>query len=276
MGVLDDLRKQSAKQREGEDADRQREQERQEFYQQEIRPRLEQVYTYLNELADHLNYVKPDLKFTYTLPGGVKLESLKQDDYGIEADSRDNMKKVTFKCYCHRDGEVQLRIEGKKTVDKLNEFMHQCRLRYKTSQNKDEKHNVIEAEITIENVVPIIFQFVADIDNGNIILWIRNFEKLGIRKIMLLPRQANEGMLDDLGKYIVREVDRFMQLDIDEESKKELQKKLKQDQIRRDLELKVIDQIRQEEDQKEQEGKLSFKLKKQAQGVLEKVKKKKE
>ena len=276
MGVLDDLRKQSAKQREGEDANRQREQERQEFYQQEIRPRLEQVYTYLNELADHLNYVKPDLQFTYTLPGGVKLESLKQDEYGIEADSRDNMKKITFKCYCHTVGDVIFRVEGKKTMDKLNEFMHQCRLRYKTSQIKDEKQNVIEAEITIEKVVPIIFQFVADIENGNIILWIRNFEKLGIRKIMLLPRQANEGMLDDLGKYIVRDVDRFMQLDIDEESKKELQKKLKQDKIRRDFELKVAEQIRQEEEQKEQEGKLSFKLKKQAQGVLEKVKKKKE
>ena len=276
MGVLDDLRKQSAKQRESEDANRQREQEREEFYVQEIRPRLEQVYTYLNELAEQLNYVKPDLKFTYTLPGGVKLESLKQDEYGIEADSRDNMKKITFKCYCHTDGEVIFRVEGKKTMDKLNEFMHQCRLRYKTSQIKDEKQNVIEAEITIENVVPIIFQFVADIENGNIILWIRNFEKLGIRKIMLLPRQANEGMLDDLGKYIVREVDRFMQLDIDEESKKELQKKLKQDQIRRDLELKVIDQIRQEEEQKEQEGKLMFRIKKQAQDVLDKAKKKKE
>jgi len=274
MGVLDDLRKQSAEQRGREDADLLREQERQEFYQQEIRPRLEQAYTYLNELADHLNYVKPDLTHTYVLPGGVKLESLKQDEYGIEADSRDNMKKVTFKFYCHNDGEVLFRVEGKKTVDKLNEFMHQCRMRYKTSQIKDEKQNVIEAEIIVENVVPIIFQLVADIENGNIILWIRNFEKLGIRKIMLLPRQVNEGMLDDLGKYIVRDVDRFMQLDIDEASKKQLQEKLKQDKIRRDLELKVVDQMRQEEEQKEQESKLMFRIKKQAQDVLDKAKKK--
>ena len=82
-------------------------------------------------------------------------------------------------------------------------------------------------------------------------------------------------MLDDLGKYIVREVERFMQLDISEESKKELQARLKQDQIRRDLELKVVDQIRQEEEKKEQESKLLFKIKKQAQDVLEKTKKKK-
>ena len=63
MGVLDDLRKQSAEQRDREEAVQQREQEQQEFYQQEIRPRLEQAYTYLNELADQLNYLKPDLKY---------------------------------------------------------------------------------------------------------------------------------------------------------------------------------------------------------------------
>lgn len=276
MGVLDDLRRQSAEQRAREDAARQREQEQQVFYQQEIRPRLEQVYTYLNELTEQLNYIKPDIKFSYNLPGGVQFNSLKQENYNMEADSRDNMKQVALRFYCQAGGATTFRVEGKKTYDKLNEFMHQCRLRYKTSQIKDEMHGVIAVEITTENIIPIDFQFKADIENGCIILWIRNFEKLGIRKILLLPRQINDDMLDDLGKYIVREVDRFMQLDIDEQSRKELQEKLKQEQIRRELELKIVEQIRQEEEQKEQESKLSFKLKKQAQGVFEKARKKKD
>ena len=275
MGVLDDLRKKSAEQRANEDAARRRKEEQQAFYQQEIRPRLEQIFTYLNELADQLNYIKPDLKYTYVLPGGVKLANLKQKDYSMEADSRDNMTKIAFKFFCLDEGKVKFSVDNKKTMDKLNEFMHECRLRYLTSQIKDDKQNVIGADITVENIVPIGFQFNADIENGNIILWIRNFEKLGIRKIMLLPRQVNEKMLDDLGKYIVREVDRFMQLDIDEQSKKELQEKIKQDKIRRELELKVAEQIRQEEEQKEHESKLMFRIKKQAQDVLEKAKKKK-
>ncbi len=275
MGVLDDLKKQSAEQRAREDAQRQREQQQQEFYQQEIRPRLEQVYTYLNELTEQLNYIKPDLKFTYELPGGVQLASLKQENYSMEADSRDKMQQVAFRCYCQSPGEVVFRVEGKKTYDKLNEFMHQCRLRYKTSQIKDDMHNVVAAEISVENIIPITFQFNADIENGNIILWIRNFEKLGVRKIMLLPRQVNESMLDDLGKYVVREAERFMQLDIDEQSKKQLQERIRQEQIRRELELKVVEQMRQEEEQKEQQSKLMFRIKKQAQEVLEKAKKKK-
>ena len=275
MGVLDDLRKQSAEQRAREEAARQREQEQQAFYQQEIRPRLEQVYTYLNELAEQLNYIKPDLKFTYELPGGTQLASLKQENYSMEADSRDNMQQIAFRFYCQAPGEVIFRVEGKKTYDKLNEFMHQCRLRYKTSQIKDDMHNVVAAELNVENIVPIVFQFNADIENGNIILWIRNFEKLGIRKIMLLPRQVNEAMLDDLGKYIVREVERFMQLEIDDQSKKELQERIRQEQIRREIELKVIEQMRQEEEQKELENKLLFKIKKQAQDVIEKAKKRK-
>lgn len=276
MGVLDDLRKQSAEQRAKEDAARHREQEQQEFYHKEIRPRLEKIYTYLNELAEQLNYIKPDLKHSYILPGGITLNGLKQENYSTEADSRDNMTKIGFKFYCQAEGEVDFRVEGKKNMDKLNEFMHQCRLRYKTSQIKDDIHTVIGAQVTVENIVPIGFQFNADIENGNIILWIRNFEKLGVRKIMLLPRQVNEGMLDDMGKYIVREAERFMQLDLDEQRKKELQEKIKQDRIRREIELKVAEQIRREEEQKEMESKLSYKIKKQAQEVLGKVKKKKD
>ena len=136
-------------------------------------------------------YLKPDLKYSYDLPGGMQLASLKQETYSMEADSRDHMQQIAFRFFCLAPGEVVFRVEGKKTVDKLNEFMHQCRLHYKTSQIKDDMHNVVAAELTVENIVPISFQFNADIENGNIILWIRNFEKLGIRKIMLLPRQVN-------------------------------------------------------------------------------------
>jgi len=80
MGILDDLKNQSEVQKAAEEREKQRQADLLKYYQENIHPKMLQLYTYLNEFNEHLNYIKKITKVSYPIPPDGSLRELDQSD----------------------------------------------------------------------------------------------------------------------------------------------------------------------------------------------------
>jgi hypothetical protein len=113
MGLLDDLRTKAQDRREQEEADAALAAQREQFYREEIEPRMTQAYQFFMELVDHLNYVKPETRVNYPLlPDGVPV-ALRQGEYTIVIDSSKALKRIDINFQCALEKPLEFEIFGR-------------------------------------------------------------------------------------------------------------------------------------------------------------------
>jgi hypothetical protein len=273
MGVLDELKQKSAEQQARETARREEQTRRETFYRDELKPRLEQLFGFLHEFGEQLNYVRPDVRASYRLPEDFRLDALSQGDYNLNCDSRDNMTEIAFRLFCKDEGKLLIELTEKDRFNSMKEFLHRNRLTYRTHEFKDERHNVIGGQITLERKVPVIFKFDADIENSCIVLWIRNFASLGLQKFILFPNQINDEFLDGLGRFIMRETDSFVRLELPEEQRLRIQANIERERQAKEEEIRKAEAARLRQEQEEEQNKLVSRLKEQVRGICQRVRK---
>jgi len=263
MGFLDDLKKKSADVEAQEKALAAHQAELEQKYRQQILPRLEYVYTYMSEMCKHLNYIKTDRTVDYEIKGHGVIKGLVQQGYTLNADSRDNMQEVILFFECAKPGEIEVHTDSKKNFDQLNDYYSVNKLKYRFKLFKDEYQEQIGGNFYIENKIPIVFLFKADIENSVIQLFIRNFNELGLRKFTLTPDKISEDFMDTMAKYIVHETPDFMRLDVSEDVRQQLQQKIREEQAARQREMEEAEKLAQQEAERE----------KQQAGLFDKIKK---
>ena len=272
MGLLDDLKKQSAEQKAKEQSERELKEQQFAFFKEEMQPKLEVIYSYLQELSEHLNYIEREITVSYSLGSNVTFADLRQKDYVLKINSRENISEIALRFHCRGESAMNIKAENESQFNQLKELFFQNRLDYQARETRDERRNVLGGDITVQQSIPVLFQFDADIENGCIVLKVRNFECLGVRKILLFPRQIDEAFLDNLGRYLLREVDTFMQLSMEEEHRNRLRESVEQEKLSKQQELELAEQRRLEEEQKEKKN-LAFRVTQQVKGIYGKVKK---
>ncbi len=83
MSYLDQLKQETQAHQKQEIQAQQRQEQQRKRFQIEVKPSLEQLQTYLRELSQHLNYLKPNHLVSYQIQGVGKLEGLIQQNYRI-------------------------------------------------------------------------------------------------------------------------------------------------------------------------------------------------
>ena len=219
MGYLDELKKQADEQRAGEQAAQTLQEKREAFYRGEILPRMEATYTYLSQLAEHLNYVKPDTSPCYKLRGFGDLGKLRQSEYEIQVDSRDNMKVLVLQCYCEGEDKVEFTVNGQKAINRYVEYLGSTGLKFDYKVTKDDKFVALDARFTVTPRFPLTLKMQADVENSRINLELKNFEDFVVRSFQLRAEQVNDEFRDHMARYIVREDDNFMRLDVPEDTR---------------------------------------------------------
>ena len=252
MGILDELREQAESIKISSETEKERQERLQQYYMDEINPKLLGMYRFLHELVTHLNFVKPDVRATYNLPVVGEHADFKQGDYRLVADSDTQMKDIKFHFCCERPGEFNFFLENKSEVERAEEFLSKHHIQYYCKKERDQRYNVVSGDFRVKSVVPVLFRITADIVESNILMVITNFEGFGVRKLILKPHQIDEAFLDRLGSYIVRREADFMQTKLSEEDMQKLRERMIKEKAEQEEIWKQI-QVAEEEELLEQE-----------------------
>lgn len=222
MGLLDELKQQSEAKKQQEAQAREEQERLRDHARNQVQPRLNRIYSYLNELAEHLNYVQPEIFVAYEISNGVTLENLRQRDYKVLADSRDQLTECSLAFHCLGDGKLEFQVESKPQIDRRIEFMQENKLTFSRKEIRDDRLNVSHAQFRLDREVPILFHFKLASDLLSIVLTIRNFETLGLKTYTLDPERIDDAFLEELGRYILRKDTKFLQLDMSESDRARL------------------------------------------------------
>ena len=247
MGLLDDLRKQTENQKAKEQQDAERLEQLQAHYRQELQPKMIEIYKYLNELAEHLNYIKSDIQVPYQFNAeGLKV-SLKQHNYTLQVDSTHDTRYVNFRFECSNPKNLEFVAGDKQSIDKNIEYLQRFNLQYQCKRNKDENHNITNAQFTVKCAVPVLFVFQGNVENSSIDMICSNFETLGSSKHSFKARHFDEKFFDDLGLYILRENPEFLKLNISNDALEQIRAQIADEQRQRQEELQRAEALNAQE-----------------------------
>lgn len=243
MGILDDLKNQSESQKAGIEQEQQRQAELLEYYTKNINPKMLKLYAFLNEFVTHLNYIKHSTVASFPILPDATQQKLEQSDYRVTIDSNTTVKNINLRFYCKFDKPLIFELENQKRIQTYSEVLNSYRVEFDRTDNKDKNYELISAKFKIVGPLPINIVFQADIENSSIIMTLNNFEKAGAVKHTFKDRHITDEFVDGLGKYILRDNPDFFKLDIEEEDKEQIRKKIQADLKRRQQELEEAERL---------------------------------
>ena len=257
MGLLDDLRKQSSALKQSQEEQAAKQAELLEIYKTKIHPAMTLIYTHLNELIEHINFVKPTITAAYTLTASGTRKNLKQAGYKISTDSSEEMKQIILVFHCVDEENIEFDVDNKKNIEKHIEYLQRYKLQYTSQQYRDDTHEVSFAKFNLESKVKVTILIEGDIQNSCIHLKFNNFQDLGLLKRDVTAEQVTDDFLDDMGKYLVRESHDFLKLDLSSHERQRLQQKVKREELRRKMEMLALEK-QQKKLEAEQKNKKSL------------------
>ena len=254
MGILDDLKNQSQLQKAQEQQEQQRQAELVQYYQDEIQPKMLQLYSFINELVEHLNYLNKDTPVNYPVMPDGSLQVFNQSDYKVTIDSSNEIKNINLRFFCSLEKPLRFEIENEERIERYAEVLNSYRVPFDRKDAKDNDYNLVKATFEVNGPVTTHIIFKGDIENSQIEMLLTNMEKPGTQKHILKARHITETFIDGLGKYILRENPEFLKLEIDDEDKEKIRQRVQEEQQRRQRELEEAERLEAEDSQKQSQA----------------------
>ena len=251
MGLLDDLKNKADTLRAQEQEGGVSSGDNSQFYAEQIHPRMKEIYDFLNEMAENLNFIKPETIVNYPIyPGGEK-QAFRQGKYKVIIDSPQIIKDIKLTCMAELEKPVKLRVKGEDNVKKLFDILDSYKIPAKRKDFNDKSYKLTHSDISIEGPLKISIQFLGGDDSSYIQLLLGNFEGPGTIKRNIDVKTINQEFLDKLGRYILREDSKLFALDISEKEKQEIREMVERERAKREQEIAEMER-RAEEEKEEQ------------------------
>jgi len=255
MGILDDLKRQSSAQKADEEKEKLRQADLLKFYQHNLHPKMLQLYTFLNELTEHLNYIKTETNVFYPLKPDGSMQEFKQSDYKVTIDSANEVKEINLRFSCRLDEPLIFELENSERILRYTDLLHSYRIDFERTDNKDSNYDLMSAKFKITGQIPVNVILQGDIATSSIHIILNNFEKPGLSKHTYKERHITEKFIDDFGKFILRQNQQFLKLDIADGHKEQIRQNIQADLQQRQQEIAAADQLLKLEKEKEAEKK---------------------
>ena len=243
MGILDDLKHQSDIQKADEVEEARRQADLLNFYKKNLHPKMLQIYTFLNEFTEHLNYIKTETDVSYPIQPDGGLQTFKQSDYKVTIDSANKVKEINLRFYCKLDEPLIFEIENVKRIQSYVDVLHGYRIDFDRTDNKDNNYDLISSKIKVNGPVPVNVILQGDIETSSIHLILSNFEKPGFSKHTYKERHITEEFIDGLGKFILHQNPMFLKLDIADEHKDKIRQNIQADLKQRQEEIDEAERL---------------------------------
>lgn len=255
MGILDDLKNQSEVLKADEAKEKQRQAGLLKFYQENLHPKMLQLYTFLNELTEHLNYIKTETKVSYPVKPDGSMQEFVQGDYKVTIDSANEVKEINLRYDCRLEEPLIFELENSERILRYTDVLHSYRIEFDRTDNKDSNYELISARFKVAGPIPVNIILQGDVQASSIHLILNNFEKAGVSKHTYKERHITEEFIDDFGKFILRQNPLFLKLDIEDGHKEQIRLNIQADINKRQQEIEEADRLLKLEEKKEAEKK---------------------
>jgi len=177
---------------------------------------LKQTFFYLHEFVQQLNIVKPGIPRPYPLVENYAIDQLAWQegfaDYRAQSQSTGALVElVSFSCQLAAPGNLRLERDGP-AVDRFRKLLFDYGLQFDCKEFKNERRYVERAEFAIRSQLSVSTRWRADFDNACIVIEARNLERLGSSIHTLHPRAIDRSLLDEFGRLILAQPNRFREL----------------------------------------------------------------
>jgi len=241
MGLLDDLKHKANQKKAEEKAEKEKWQKLERYYQDEIHPRMGALYRFLNQMVEHINYLDTDIVAHFPIGTAYGPHPLSQRNYKLNIDSAKKTRNITLLFTCHLEQKLIIELEGKEKVDAYTELLDSYNIKYQRKDSKSEDYELIGSRFVVEGPINTSVSFIGDVEQSAVNLLIKNFEKPGINKQVLRPEQLDEGFMDRLGKYLLRESDDYLSLSISDDVRQDLRQRVIEENALREEELREME-----------------------------------
>ena len=238
MGYLDQLKDEARALQDEQTRQAKAREENAQYLAQSIHPRMQALYTYLSELTDNLNIVKPQFSVAYDISGFGVAEPYVQQRYKLTADSNKAMMQLSLTFFCESEQDVVIEADSPQAVQRQKEYFFANNVRYRCNEVIDERQNMCSATFTMAREIPVVFKFTVNAEKLD--LSVHNFIDLGVQRYPLKPEQLDEDFFDRLAGYIVRDRKQFMELEISQQQLEELRANLEKEQAKQAQDLQRI------------------------------------
>jgi hypothetical protein len=229
MGLLDDLLKEAQDQQADAESVLANNEKIEEQFQQNIQPKMVMIFNFLSDLCENLNLIKSKIFVSYPIKDYSVMRDMLPGDYKVIVDSRKVMKNIKLNFTYSSENRVRYDVENKIYIDRISEFLDLHHISYVCHKNKDSRHNVTNATFSVDSMVPVTFEFTANLNSSNIVLNISNFNGLNTDRFVIEYDSVNAQYLEDLGKYILRRDSELFKTKISQKELNDIRIKLQKD-----------------------------------------------
>ncbi len=239
MSLLDEL-KQEADHRRQEELVQLRDVERKEkFYREHTLPRMIKVYNYLDELIKAIVYLNREIYASYKVDGVGDIDDLLQIDYKVATDSTHNMKRVAVSFRCFKKEIIEFDVKGEKAVEQQVSYLLSHKLDFEQKRKRTLNASVTESRFKLKSSIPVTIALEVSVEKAELYLKIYNFDGLGLNQRTLKTEDVDDKFLDKLGRYVLREDDKFLRQELSRDELTRIRKNLVKEEKRRAKELGV-------------------------------------
>ena len=222
MGILDELKNERAQLEEKLGEEERKAKVLRQAYLTHVLPRMQELYSYLGELADHLNTLNKPIETQYRFPVVDQRFQYRQQNYRLEVDSTDEMTELKLYFDCMTDFEPLLGIEGRASEDKLRDFLYEQGLMFSDHGNYAPDGRRIGVTFVVEPTIPASLEFTVIKDRLQILFDAYNVSGLGRQSTHLRPHQMDAEFFDKLGRLVLRKDEEIWKLTIPEDLRAQL------------------------------------------------------
>lgn len=251
MGILDDLKNQAEAKKAGESQELKSQEDLEQYYQDNIHPKMLQMYTYFKELVEHLNYVDTETTASYPIRADGTMQDFLQKDYKVTIDSTKTVRNLKLNFVCSLKEPLIFESENLEKIERYTDLLHNYHVEFDRTDDKGVNYELLGAKFKVIGPIPVAVTLQGDIDTSSINLLLNNFEKPGLSKHIFKDHEITEEFIDDIGKYILRQNSDFLKLDIGEEEKEKIRESVQANIRQRQEELEEAERLIKEQEEKE-------------------------
>ena len=166
---------------------------------------LQHIHNYLHELIEQLNVVKPEVNASMQIGTLGEFAELKQMDYRLSNESSINKEVISLSFALKSEEAIEVEL------DNSSENQQQC----KELKDQGVLLNYVSRQpdiASIQGYIPVNIEFASDFSAASINITITNFTRLASEHYVLNVNAIDSALLDELGKFILRRENKFMDL----------------------------------------------------------------